>query len=81
MSGAGSLQLVRYWVDAGVGRVHLDDPRHRNALSRQLSDELAVAVEAVIAEGVAAVVLTAEPPVFCAGGSLEGLLNRDVPPS
>jgi enoyl-CoA hydratase len=79
MSGAGSLQLVRYWVDAGVGRVHLEDPRHRNALSRQLSDELADAVEAVIAEGVAAVVLTAEPPVFCAGGSLEGLLNRDVP--
>jgi enoyl-CoA hydratase len=79
MSGTGSVQLVRYWVDAGVGRVHLDDPRRRNALSRQLSDELAVAVETVIAEGAAAVVLTAEPPVFCAGGSLEGLLNRDIP--
>jgi enoyl-CoA hydratase len=79
MSGPRSLQLVRYWLDAGVGRVHLDDPRRRNVLSRQLSDELAVAVDAVIAEGAGAVVLTAEPPVFCAGGFLEGLLDRSVP--
>jgi len=79
MSDSESPPLVRYWLDAGVGRVHLDDPRHRNALSRQLSDELAAAVEAAIADGAAAIVLTAEPPVFCAGGSLEGLLNRDAP--
>jgi enoyl-CoA hydratase len=79
MSGAGTSPLVRYSLDTGVGRVHLDDPGHRNALSKQLSDDLAVAVEAVTAEGAAAIVLTAEPPVFCAGGSLEGLLNRDAP--
>ena len=29
--------------------------------------------------GAGAVVLTAEPPVFCAGGSLDALLSRDVP--
>lgn len=79
MSDIEAAALVRHSLDAGVGRVHLDDSRHRNALSRQLSDELAAAVDAVIAGGAAAIVLTAEPPVFCAGGSLEGLLNRDAP--
>jgi enoyl-CoA hydratase len=79
MSGTGTSPLVRYSLDTGVGRVHLDDPRHRNALSRQLSDELAEAVQAVIAEGATAIVLTAEPPVFCAGGSLDALVNRDAP--
>jgi enoyl-CoA hydratase/carnithine racemase len=79
MSGAQSADLVTYAVEAGVGRVHLNDPQHRNALSKQLSDELAAAVNAVIADGTAAIVLTAEPPVFCAGGSLQGLLKREVP--
>ncbi|CAN5691276.1 enoyl-CoA hydratase [soil metagenome] len=79
MSRPGSQPLVRHRIADGVGRVHLDDPRHRNALSRQLSDELAAAVAAVIAQGAGAIVLSAEPPVFCAGGSLDGLLNRDAP--
>jgi enoyl-CoA hydratase len=79
MSGALSSNLVAHAVVAGVGRVHLNDARHRNALSKQLSDQLAAAVSDLIADGAAAIVLTAEPPVFCAGGSLEGLLKRDVP--
>jgi enoyl-CoA hydratase len=79
MSATESCQLVRHWLDAGVGRVHLDDPQHRNALSRRLSDQLALAVDAMITQGAAAIVLTAEPPVFCAGGSLAGLLDRDTP--
>jgi enoyl-CoA hydratase len=71
--------LVNYELDDGVGLIRLADPRHRNALSKKLSDDLAGAVTAVIEEGAAAVVLSAEPPVFCAGGSLEGLLSREVP--
>ena len=71
--------LVTVAVDDGVGALRLSDPDHRNALSAQLSDDLAGAVEAALAEGVGAIVLTAEPPVFCAGGSLAGLLSRDVP--
>ena len=70
--------LVTVAVDDGVGQVRLADPRHRNALSKRLSDDLAAAVAAAIDGGAAAIVLSAEPPVFCAGGSLEGLLNRDV---
>jgi enoyl-CoA hydratase len=66
-------------VRDGVGSVRLSDPEHRNALSTELSDALAVAVGTVLADGAGAIVLTAEPPVFCAGGSLDGLLTRDVP--
>jgi enoyl-CoA hydratase len=73
-----STPLVTHAVDDGVGLIRLADPRRRNALSKKLSDDLAVAVAAAIDGGSAAIVLTAEPPVFSAGGSLDGLLNRDV---
>jgi enoyl-CoA hydratase len=73
-----STPLVTFAADDGVGLVRLADPQRRNALSKKLSDDLAIAVAAAIDGGSAAIVLTAEPPVFCAGGSLEGLLNRDV---
>jgi enoyl-CoA hydratase len=76
MSGA---PLVTYGVKDGVGSVRLSDPEHRNALSAELSDALAAAVETVLADDAGAIVLTADPPVFCAGGSLDGLLARDVP--
>ncbi len=72
-------RLVTGSVEDGVGWIRLSDPEHRNALSAELSDALAAAVEAVLAEDAGAIVLTAEPPVFCAGGSLDGLLARDVP--
>jgi enoyl-CoA hydratase len=65
--------------DDGVARVHLDDAEHRNALSKATSDALAHAVEDALARDAGAIVLTAAPPVFCAGGSLDGLLARDVP--
>lgn len=71
--------LVTFDVDDGVARIRLADPAHRNALSKKLSDDLAAAVAAAIDAGAATIVLSAEPPVFCAGGSLEGLLHREVP--
>ncbi|WP_103935934.1 enoyl-CoA hydratase-related protein [Thermomonospora echinospora] len=71
--------LVGLTLDQGVARIHLNDPRHRNALSKRLSDDLAAAVDEALSRGARALVLTAEPPVFCAGGSLEGLLERRVP--
>jgi enoyl-CoA hydratase len=66
-------------MDDGIGRIRLADPEHRNALSRRLSDDLAAAVDAAISGGARALVLTAEPPVFCAGGSLDSLLDRREP--
>jgi enoyl-CoA hydratase len=74
---AGSLVLS--WVDRGVGVLRLADPGRRNALTPELNDQLALAVAHVLDAGVGAIVLTADPPVFCAGGSLEGLLRRDTP--
>ena len=71
--------LVRSSVTDGIGRIRLADPAHRNALSQQLSDELAAAVAWTLAEGARVIVLSAEPPVFCAGGSLDALISRDVP--
>ncbi|MEO3783739.1 enoyl-CoA hydratase-related protein [Actinocorallia sp. B10E7] len=78
MSGSPET-LVRVTVDDGVGVLVLDDPRHRNALSKKVSDDLARAVDTALEGGARALVLTAEPPVFCAGGSLDGLLDRTVP--
>jgi len=79
--------IVRVDIEAGVGVVTLADPGRRNALSRQLSDALAAAVRDALDGGVRdaldggvrALVLAAEPPVFCAGGSLDDLLRREHP--
>jgi enoyl-CoA hydratase len=66
-------------VDDGVAIVRLDDPEHRNVLSQALSDAVADAVRVALARDAGAIVLSASPPVFCAGGSLDALLARDVP--
>jgi enoyl-CoA hydratase len=55
----------------GVAVLTVSDPARRNALSPELSLELAEAVAACEAdEGVHAVVVTGEPPAFCAGADL-----------
>ncbi len=79
MSAAAPDRLVTCVLTDGVGLIRLADPAHRNALSPALSNELARAVEQMLNEGAGALVLTAEPPVFCAGGSLDALLSRAVP--
>jgi enoyl-CoA hydratase len=71
--------LVAGTVEDGVGVIRLTDPAHRNALSPALSYALAAAVQDVLDGGAGALVLTAEPPVFCAGGSLDALSSREVP--
>jgi enoyl-CoA hydratase len=71
--------LVSGSVEDGVGLIRLADPTHRNALSPALSNALAAAVQDALDGGAGALVLTADPPVFCAGGSLDALLSREVP--
>jgi enoyl-CoA hydratase len=71
--------LVTSTLEDGVAVLRLNDPEHRNALSPALSNALASAVRTALESGAGALVLTAEPPVFCAGGSLDALLSRDVP--
>ncbi|MCW2889284.1 MAG: hypothetical protein QOE54_2922 [Streptosporangiaceae bacterium] len=71
--------LVTLEQAAGVAVLTLADPAHRNALSHAMSVALASAVDAALAGGAAALVLTAQPPVFCAGGSLDDLIVPKVP--
>lgn len=65
--------------DDGVAVVTLADPDRRNALRLEVTQALADAVERALAADVGAIVLAAEPPVFCAGGSLDDLLSPRAP--
>jgi enoyl-CoA hydratase len=61
--------------DAGVAVVTLADPENRNALRYELVQDLTTVVQQVVADGARALVLEAAPPVFCAGGSLDELIE------
>jgi len=62
--------------DGNVAVVTLDDPARRNALSLEVTVQLGQAVEEATADpSVGALVLTATPPAFCAGGSVDDLLH------
>jgi enoyl-CoA hydratase len=71
--------LVTTTIEGPVAVIRLTDGKHRNALSPAMSLALEVAVENAVAQGSRALVLCAEPPVFCAGGSLDSLLARNAP--
>jgi enoyl-CoA hydratase len=68
-------------VEGGVAVLTLDDAPHRNPLTLEMTRALAAAVAGALAAGARALVLTAEPPVFCAGGSVDDLLTprADLP--
>ena len=64
-------ELVHLDVERGIATITLDSPRNRNALSAQLTAELADHLASVAADdGVRAVVLTGTGTVFCAGADL-----------
>jgi enoyl-CoA hydratase len=69
---------VREEESDGVTTVVLDDPGARNALSWDLVRALSEAVEGAAARGSRALVLRNTPPVFCAGGSVDELLEPKV---
>ncbi|WP_261567331.1 enoyl-CoA hydratase-related protein [Frankia gtarii] len=73
----GALVTVEH--TGGVAILRLDDPKRRNALSPAMSSALAGAVDTALAAGAGAMVLTASPPVFCSGGSLDDLISPVVP--
>src|SRR5689334_23559540 len=59
----------------GVAVVTLNDPAHRNSLSAAMTTALVDAFDDLDEEpGVHAAVVTATPPVFCAGGHLPDLV-------
>jgi enoyl-CoA hydratase len=63
----------------GVAVLTLNDPGRRNALSYRMSRALAAAVDDAVGAGAGAIVLTATPPVFCSGGSLDDLIAPKAP--
>ena len=64
-------ELVHCVVEGGVATITLDSPSNRNALSRQLLEELHAALDQAEQPGVRVIVLTHTPPVFCAGADLK----------
>ncbi|MEJ7743886.1 MAG: enoyl-CoA hydratase family protein [Nocardioidaceae bacterium] len=75
-SGAGGSRkdrphIVRLAVANGVATVSLDSPRNRNALSRQLVDELTQHMQwAATSDDVRVIVLTHTGNTFCAGADM-----------
>lgn len=72
---------VRVARSEGVGRITLARPEKRNALDRQMADEIAQALESLASEPETRVILIdAEGEDFCAGAdldALESLLDAD----
>ncbi|MCU1430724.1 MAG: Enoyl-CoA hydratase/isomerase [Actinomycetia bacterium] len=65
--------LVNVQFDESTALVQLDDAATRNALSPRLSIELSDAVDDALARDATAIVVHANGPVFCSGGSLDEL--------
>lgn len=70
------MDLVSLDVDAGVATVTLRDPERRNALTLPMVEQIVAAFDRVEADAeVGAVVVTGEPPAFCAGADLSHLTS------
>lgn len=81
--GAGTSQTpdyLRIEQRAGVAIVTLDHPSDRNALSLGMTQALSEAVKGLSARGeVGAMIVTAQGPVFSAGGSVDELFAPKAP--
>ena len=64
------LETVIYEKDSDVGIIKLNRPDALNALSLQLTHDIDQAIHSAIADGVRAIVLTANGRAFCSGGDL-----------
>ncbi len=73
-------ETIRYEVADRVARVELHRPEVRNAMSPEMARDLVAALEEAKADpGVGVVVLTgAGDKVFCAGGDLGGISDRQA---
>ena len=64
-------QLVRHEAVQRISTITLDSQHNRNALSRQLLDELHLALDEAEANDARAIILRHEGPAFCAGADLK----------
>ncbi len=65
-----NFETVLYAVDGGVATITMNRPDALNALSMQLTRDLAAAIRQAAADGARCVVLAANGRAFCAGGDL-----------
>jgi enoyl-CoA hydratase/carnithine racemase len=77
MSGPDT-SLVSFDVAGHVARVTLNSPATRNALSRQLLEDLHAAFDRAFVGSTRVVVLDHAPPVFCAGADMKERLTGDI---
>lgn len=72
-------EFVHLVVANGVGTITLDSPHNRNALSRQLTNELWGHLQSALAdERVRVIVLTGSGTVFCSGADLKEQRESNV---
>ena len=67
---ANNMTLLRLDIDREVATITLDSQHNRNALSRQLLDELHRALDQAEEVEARAIVLTHAGPAFCSGADL-----------
>ena len=67
---ANDTELVRLDIDRGIATITLDSQHNRNALSRQLLEELHRALDQAEEAAARAIVLTHAGPAFCSGADL-----------
>jgi 2-(1,2-epoxy-1,2-dihydrophenyl)acetyl-CoA isomerase len=65
-----SFETVEYAIENSVAVIRMNRPEALNALSLQLSRDLAAAVEKAAADGARAAILTGSGRAFCSGGDL-----------
>ncbi|MCR9266588.1 MAG: enoyl-CoA hydratase-related protein, partial [Alphaproteobacteria bacterium] len=66
-----SFETIRYAVEDHVATITLNRPHRLNAFTLEMGDEIIAAFDAADADDeVRAVIVTGEPPAFCAGADL-----------
>ncbi|MCL3820345.1 enoyl-CoA hydratase/isomerase family protein [Aeromicrobium wangtongii] len=73
------MAAVTHQIVDGIGRIVLSRPEQSNSFDLPTAQDLALAVEAVSADEVRAITLTAEGKRFCAGGDVTSFLGSDDP--
>jgi enoyl-CoA hydratase len=69
---------VTLTMEDSIAVVSLSDSPRRNVIDPQSSRQLAEVVRQALDADARALVLRADPPVFCAGGSLDDLVDLEV---
>jgi len=73
------MAAVTYEIIDGIGRLVLSRPGQSNSFDLPAARDMALAVDAVSADEVRAVTLTAQGKRFCAGGDVTSFLASDAP--